>query len=191
MRLLLSLCTRSPRFGAPVRALLAFVLITSSFSVFANEGFFAEYHLGVSGTRHSDLDFRSVDGRLVLGGYYAKGLGVELMFGGPFRVGEDGGFDVQLESLGTVALRFESPPQGGWSAYVLLGISQLEISQREVNSLGQARTVRETFQGGSFALGLRRQIAQSRFSALASYQIFQIDEPIDVDAWTIGVRAAW
>ncbi len=174
-----------------MRALLAFVLLILSIPATATERYYGEYVIGTSGIRHTDLQFRTVEGRLTLGGYFAKGLGAEVSFGGPFRVGEDEGFTVQVENLATLSMRFESPPAEGLSAYILLGVSRFAVSQRGVNSLGGARTVRENFQGASFTIGLRQQLTNSRLSLVGGYQLHYVDQPIDIDAWTFGVRAAW
>lgn len=174
-----------------MRALLAIVLLALSHQAISSERFYGEYHLGTSGIRHSDLEFRSIDGRLALGGYVADQIGVELTLGGPFRVGEDQDFSVQLENLATVSLRFESPPQSGLSAYILVGTSRFTISQRGVNSIGVARTVRESFQAASLSIGLRQQLGESRFSLVGAYHVHFIDEPIDIDTYTVGVRVAW
>lgn len=174
-----------------MRALLAIVLLTISSSATAAERYYAEYQLGSAGIRHTDLDFHSVDGRFIIGGYYGKGLGAEISFGGPFRVGTDSDFDAQLENFTSVALRFESPPEGGISAYILLGASQFTISQRGVDTIGQARTVKETFRGGTATFGFRKQFEHSRLSFVAAYQVHDVDQPVDVDTYTVGLRMAW
>jgi len=174
-----------------VRALLAIVLFFASFSVAAAERFFAEYHLAGTATRHTDLKFRSLGGRLIFGGYFAEGLGAQISVGGPFRVGEDQGFTVQLENFANASLRFDSPPLDGLSAYIALGVSQFTVSQRGVNSIGQARTVRETFQSGSLFVGLQQRYNQLPFSVVGGYQIHYVDQPLDIDAWTLGLRATW
>jgi len=106
------------------------------------------------------------------------------------KVGKDDDFTLQLESLTTVSLRFDSPPTDNISASILLGISQFSISQRNENELG-ARTVRETFQGGTLTVGLRRQLENTPLSVLLAYRLHYVDQPIDIDSWTLGVRAAW
>lgn len=174
-----------------MRALLAFVIIIFSLPAAATERYYAEYQLGTGNIRHSDLEFRTVEGRFSLGGYFAKGLGLEFAYSGPFRVGSDGGFDVQVEDLVALSMRFESPPMDGLSAYILLGISHFAVTQSGTNSEGRSRSVRENFQGGAVSIGLRQQLGESRYSIVGGFHYHDVDQPVDVDAWTLGVRAAW
>lgn len=174
-----------------MRALLAILLLSVCSQPIAAERFYAEIHAGVDGIQHSDLSFRPIQASASVGLYFWKTIGIDFAFGGPLDVGEDEGFEVQLEDLRTLSLRFDSPPTDGISAFILLGVSQFDVSQRGVTSSGAARTVREDFQGGTLAIGIRQQIGSGPFSVVGSYRFHWVDEPLDVDSWTLGVRAAW
>lgn len=184
-----------------MRALLAIVCITLSswahsadswlYSDFTGERLYAEIHGGIGNIGLADLNFRPLEGQVSVGGFFLQGLGIDLNLGTALLDDDDDGFELQIENTVNLSLRFESPPKDGLSAFILVGISRFTAVQDSVNSVGQSRTVSETFQGGSLALGLLQRIPNTRFSIVGTFRTQLVDEPIDVDTYTLGVRASW
>lgn len=174
-----------------MRALLAIILLSACSQLLATDRWYGEVHVGFSNVEHSSLAFHPPKASVSFGGYFWKTVGIDVNLGGSFTDDDDDGFDLALDNQGTLSLRFDSPPQNGVSAFVLLGVSQFSLSQRGTNSFGGSRTVRETFQTGTLAFGLRQQLGSGPFSLVGSYRLHVIDEPIDIDEYTLGVRAVW
>ncbi len=174
-----------------MRALLAILAFSFSFSAHSADRFYGEIHGAVGGIQHSELSFRPIEAHFSVGGYLWDHIGLDLNFAGPLEVGEDDDFTVQLESLTTLSLRFDSPPMDGLSAFMLFGVSRFSVSQRGVNSQGAARTVRENFQAGTFSIGLRQQLGATPLSLVGLYRLHYVDQPINIDSWALGLRAAW
>jgi len=156
----------------------------------AADRFYLEAHGGFSGIQHSDLIFRPIEAHVSAGVYVWDYIGLDFNVGTAAKAGEDGDFAMELNQLTTLSLRFDSPPTEGAQAFILIGISRFELSQRQPDAV-DAASVAEDFQGGSVAIGLRSRLAKSPFSAVATYRLHYVDQPIHIDSWTLGVRAAW
>jgi len=65
-----------------------------------------------------------------------------------------------------------------------------ELTQK-ISAAEDSVAVNEDFQGGTFAIGLRRQIARSPLSVVGVYRVHSVDQPITIDSYSLGVRAAW
>jgi len=176
-----------------VRALFAVLMLCMPWfaaPAAAADRFYLEAHAGFSTIQHSELAFRPIEAHFSAGAYFLENIGVDVSFATAAKEGEDGRFAMELNRLATLSLRFDSPPTDGLSAFVLLGFSQFEASQRAPDNPDK-RSVTEDFQGGSVGIGLRSQLGRSPFSAVGVYRIHYVDQPIDIDSWTLGVRAAW
>ena len=174
-----------------MRALLAIICITASSWAHSDELFYGEIHGGIGNIQIADLAFRPLEAHVSVGGYFLKNIGIDLTVGGALRDDSDDSFDTQLDDVASLSLRFDSPPSNGISAFILIGVSRFSVSQEGINPFGVSTTVNETFQGATAALGFKRQIADTRFSFVGVYRVHFVDEPIDVDNYSFGVRAAW
>ena len=181
--------------GASVRALLAIICLTVSSGAHARDSFgdlfYVEAHGGIANIRVSDLAFRPIGAHVSVGGYFLKNIGVDLTVGGSLADDDDQGFDGRLDDIASLTLRLDSPPIDRLSAYILIGVSRYTIRQEGVSVSGISTSVTETFQGGTAALGFKRRIGDSRFSVVGVYRIHFVSEPVDVDNFSIGVRASW
>jgi hypothetical protein len=174
-----------------VRVLFAFLLLTLAFGAHAADRFYAELHAGFGGISHSDITGRPAEVYASVGGYAWDYLGLDLTVAGAAMAGEDDGYSLSLKRLATVSFRFDSPPIENVSAFILLGVSQFDLNQESENSQGDSRTVKGSFQGGTFGIGLRHQFTHTPLSLVAMYRVHYVDQPIDVDSWSLGLRAAW
>ncbi len=174
-----------------MRALFAFLIVTSAFGAQAADRFYAELHAGFGGISHSDITGRPAEVYASVGGYAWDHLGLDLTVAGTLMAGEDNGYSLSLERLTTVSLRFDSPPMENVSAFILLGVSQFDLHQEADDAQGDSRTVKGSFQGGTFGIGLRHQFINSPLSFVAMYRVHYVDQPIDIDSWSLGLRTAW
>ena len=174
-----------------MRALLAIVCLTLSSWAHSDDRFYVEIHGGIGNIRVADLAFRPIEAHVSVGGYFIENIGIDLTVGGSLIEDDDDGFEAQTEEVASLSLRFDSPQKNKISAFILVGVSQFTIQQEGTNSTGVSSTVSETFQGGTAALGFKRQIADSPFSIVGVYRLHFVDEPIDLDSFSVGVRAAW
>ena len=174
-----------------MRALLAFVCLSLSPLAYSADRFYGEIHGGLGNIRQSDLSFRPVEAYVSVGGYFINNVGIDLTLGTALLDDDDDGFDAQVEDIASLSVRFDSPPIDYTSAFVLIGYSQFTVQQEAVNPLGVTSTVSETFRGGTLALGLRQQLGNTPFSIVGMFRTHILDEPVDVDSYTVGVRAAW
>jgi len=171
-----------------LRALLAVLLLSVSSLANSSDRFYGEIHGGFAGIQHSELSFRPIEAHVSVGGYVFDHLGFDLSIGTAVKEGKDDDFQLELVDLTTLSLRFDSPPTDSMQAFILIGISQFAINQTDP---GGARQVTENFQGGTLSIGLRRNFENTPFSAVGLYRLHYVDQPIDIDSWAIGVRAAW
>jgi len=178
-----------------VRALLALLFISFSSLAHSNDDFGDRFYVraetGWANVGIGDSDFRPFLASVSVGGYFLKNIGLDLTIAAPLGSDDDAGFDVQLEEFANLSFRFDSPPIKRWSAFIFLGVSTFTVDQEGLAPTGFSTSVSETFTAGTGALGFKRQIADSRFSVVGTYRLHFLDEPIDVDSITFGVRAAW
>ncbi len=174
-----------------MRALLAVFLLSISFPSFATDRLYGEIHGGFNVIQLSDLRFLPIQASVSFGGYFYKTLGVDVNLGGSLNEDRDEDIKLQLENQITLSVRFDSPPTRGVSAFVLIGWAQFDLSQSGDSSIGTTQTVSETFRGAAVSIGVRQQIGSGPFSVVGSYRFFDVDEPLDFDTYTLGVRVAW
>ena len=88
---------------------------------------YADAHWGIQSVRHSDIDFQPLFASGSVGLWLFDNIGIEVF--GDVGLGsfDNGDFSVEVEEAGGVAMRFQSPPRNGFSAYIITGLSLIHI----------------------------------------------------------------
>lgn len=168
-----------------LRLTIAFVLLCSSAFAQAEIRLYGEARMGAGGVRHSDLDFYPVFGSFSVGAFIVDNIGIEGFI--DTRISDDEADDFQLgvtEAFGA-AVRFQSPPQNGLHAYILLGYVDFDIRQQESGR----EALRENFTGARFSVGVNQRLNVIPGLIFGvEYRNYYADSGITVDGLSLGLR---
>jgi len=171
-----------------MRWLLALLLTIPSLTSAAESQFYGELQLGVHGVQHSDLDFYPGFISASVGVYLRPHIGAELFLDRAINKGDADNFELEVNEASGVALRFDSPTSRGIQAYVLLGYVTYVINQYEY-LVGSRRLAKENFAGARISVGLAASLPRYKHMQLvAEYRNYDIDAPINVDGFGLGLR---
>lgn|GEM_PF-800271 len=161
----------------------------------ADEGFmlrpYAEGFVAGSGISVGAFDYYPVFAGVSAGFFFHKGIGLELHLDGEILPGEDNDYELAYERGAGVALRLESPAQGGLSGYVLLGYTEFSVRQERENPPVAGDEVNGDFGGPRISIGLVQRLARSPWlSVSAEYRKYYVEGGLDVDAFVLGLRVS-
>lgn len=172
------------------RLILALVFLFSAMQLQADIRLYGEARAGAGGVRHSDLDFYPRFGSFSVGAFIFENIGIEGFVDAPLSTDKTGVFEVDITQASGVALRLQSPPERGLQAYVLLGVVNFGLKQKEnANSVGGQRTIEEDFTGVRVSVGLnqRLELVQGLIFGI-EYRNYHADSGITVDGVSLGLR---
>lgn len=151
--------------------------------------FYGELHFGAAGIRHSDLDFFPLFASATAGVFVVPNVGIEIFADAALADEDNAGFDMELSSAQGIAARFQSPPRGGLSGYIVLGMVNYTLTQTPQNALVANGKIEEDFRGARISVGLVQQLRRvPELSFSAEYRSYYADQPIKVDSLVFGVR---
>lgn len=159
------------------------------YSKSAETRLYADLQVGIQAVSHSGIDFLPNFGSASVGIWVFDNLGIDI-FGDTGLMADDTGvFELQIAEASGVALRFQSPPSlGGLRAYVMLGVVNFEVEQKESDLRGQ-RVVIENFTGGRVSIGFAKRLAAMRSLMLtAEYRNYYSDKDLQADSLGFGLR---
>jgi len=155
---------------------------------YPSERVYVDAGLGIGGVRVGELDFYPAFATATLGTFVWPGIGVEVFGDVGIREGRDDGFELEVPLAYGAALRFESPPDGGLSGYIVLGYAAFEIEQA-LRREAAGGSIDETFGGARVSIGLTQRFRRwSGWSMIAEYRKYAVDDGLDLDALVIGLR---
>ena len=149
-------------------------------------GPYAELQFGISGVRHSALDFVSPIASVGAGVYVLPGVGLEVFADAPLARGGASRFEAGVSEAYGAALRFRSPSEGGLHGYIVLGYVEFVVEQE---SLDTERTIEEDFSGVRASIGVMQRFARTpAFALSAEYRNFYSGDSMQVDGLAVGLR---
>jgi len=165
------------------------VLLVLALPLHANPTLYGEARLGAGGVRHSDLDFYPGFGSFSAGIFVLPNIGIEAFADAALSEGKRDIYKLSVSQAAGVAARFQSPPQRGLSAYVLLGYVEFTLKQKENGGVVPPRTVSQNFEGVRVSLGVQQELDFLRGLMLGlEYRNYHSDSGITVDGLSLGLR---
>lgn len=140
------------------------------------------HYLEVSNTR-----FKPTSSRVHLGFWMLQGIGLELRATQSLDRDTRHSLSFEISDSTSLALRFQSPRELLYSAYLLVGGTQLNLKGSSQNTQFPGK---ERFQGGYAAIGLMRQLGQTDLALTLDYDRHFIDEDQQLEpaGWSLGLH---
>jgi len=91
---------------------------------------YVEARVGAGGVRHSELDFYPRFSSFSAGAFIFENIGIEGFVDRSLASDRTDIFDVEVKRAVGAAIRFQSPPQKGLQAYILLGYVNFGMEQK-------------------------------------------------------------
>jgi len=175
-------------FRYPCRYLITCVLFLFALPAQAEISLYGEAHLGAGGVRHSDLDFYPSFGSFSAGIFLFKGIGIEAFADKPLSSGKRDVFKMDVSQASGVAARFQSPPNRGLQAYILLGYVDFTLEQIE-SVQGDERKVVQNFEGVRVSVGVQQRLRFVKGLLFGvEYRNYYADSGVSVDGLSAGLR---
>jgi len=149
---------------------------------------YAQAHLGAGGVRHSDLDFYPTFSSFSVGVFLFNNIGIEAFADTPLAAGKRDVFELDVAQATGFAARFQSPPNRGLQAYVLLGYVEYTIEQdQQAETIN--RRVEEDFKGARVSIGIQQRLKMINGLIFGvEYRNYYANSGITVDGLSAGLR---
>ncbi len=168
-----------------LRLTIALIFLCSSVVAQAEFKLYAEARMGAGGVRHSDLDFYPTFGSFSGGVFLFENIGIEGFIDTPLSAGTEGDFELNVLEAAGGAVRFQSPPQNGLQAYILIGFVNFKLEQKEEGG----PTLREVYDGARLSVGVQQRLEWfPGFIFGAEYRNYYANSGITVDGISLGLR---
>ena len=140
----------------------------------------------------ADVDFYPKLSRGALGVFLWQGVGVEVqseLMSSEYE-DEDTSIFANTEGYQSIALRFQSPFENEWAAYVNLGYSRFDLKTYQKAPL--IVTIDENLQSGFAEVGFEKQIRfYPRLSYAITYEHLFDDDLVKIKALNVSFRYAF
>lgn len=171
-----------------LRLTIALIFLCSATVAHAEFRLYGEARLGAAGVRHSDIDFYPTFGSFSAGAFLYKNIGIEGFIDAELSADDNGIFELGVTRAAGAAVRFQSAPERGLHAYILLGYVDFGLEQKESGLLGD-RTVSQSFEGLRFSLGVNQRLDWVPGLIFgAEYRNYYSNSGITVDGISLGLR---
>lgn len=171
-----------------MRLIVSLLLVLLSMQTQAANQYYGEVRLGIGGVRHSDLDFFPKFGSLSGGLFIFDNIGIEAFVDVPLTASDKSAFELDVTQAAGVAVRFQSPPQRGLQAYILIGYVNFTLEQEENGVLGR-RTIKQSFDGARVSIGVNQRLeVMDGLIFGVEYRNYHADSGIVVDGVSLGLR---
>ncbi|MGV6817499.1 MAG: hypothetical protein ACWA44_09575 [Thiotrichales bacterium] len=140
------------------------------------------HQLEVGNTR-----FKPVSSRVHLGFWMLRGIGLELRATQSLNSDTIDDLRFEISDSTSLALRFQSPSDLGFRAYMLVGGTQFNLKGASSQNADFPGT--ERFQGGYGAIGLMREVGVNQLSLTVEYERHFVDEEQNLEpaGWSLGL----
>ncbi len=167
------------------KPLIAFVLLLCSQQLYAFD-YFAGFDVGYNRVKIADERFGPVSVRVRGGALFWRGVGVEVNLSTGVSDAEKAGLTLELPLIASIYARFQTPYETGLKAYLLLGVTTVELEGSQVNNGFPGR---ERFSGPSIALGLLEPLSFIQNTALSlEVSGHFVDSDIDMTNFSLGLQ---